>query len=77
VRTQALVTHALCVRSHAGLFEYDASTRQHWISRAALPSGVSDGEFFLAGVVLGLAIYNSTLLDVHFPQVRLGLGEKR
>ena len=29
----------------------------------------TDGQFCLIGLVLGLAIYNNVILDVHFPMV--------
>lgn len=48
-----------------GIFVYNESTRHHWLSPAAFSDGAAD--VFLVGVLLGLAIYNGVLLDVHFP----------
>lgn len=40
--------------------------RSYWFS----PSSIDmDAEFFLVGVILGLAIHNGVILDVHFPLV--------
>ena len=38
----------------------------------------NDGHFTLIGIVLGLAIYNNIILDVHFPMVvyRKLMGKK-
>lgn len=38
----------------------------------------SDAQFTLIGIVLGLAIYNNIILDVHFPMVvyRKLMGKK-
>lgn len=49
-----------------GMFTYDEETRSFWFNRNSLDS---DQEFQLVGVILGLAIYNGVILDVHFPQV--------
>lgn len=48
-----------------GMFVYNEETRDFWFSHQALE--VED--FRLVGIVLGLAIYNSVILDVHFPLV--------
>lgn len=47
-----------------GMFEYYNSVRLFWFNGASLESNL---QFELIGVVLGLAIYNGVLLDVHFP----------
>eukprot|EP00743_Colponemidia_sp_Colp-15_P004605 GILK01004964.1.p1 GENE.GILK01004964.1~~GILK01004964.1.p1 ORF type:complete len:1287 (+),score=231.43 GILK01004964.1:166-3861(+) len=48
-----------------GLFTYEPMTRQYWFA----PSIDSEADLILVGAVLGLAIYNGAILDVHFPQV--------
>ncbi|KAJ7325707.1 Ubiquitin-protein ligase E3A [Desmophyllum pertusum] len=49
-----------------GMFTFDEATRYCWFN---LNSFETDGQFFLIGLVLGLAIYNNIILDVHFPMV--------
>lgn len=48
-----------------GMFVQDAESRTHWFN---MNSRESDLEFQLVGVILGLAIYNNVLLDVHLPR---------
>ncbi|KAG2493890.1 hypothetical protein HYH03_007827 [Edaphochlamys debaryana] len=50
-----------------GLFTYSDETRTYWFNVAALPD--SAPEYRLVGALLGLAIYNGVILDVHLPQV--------
>ena len=50
----------------SGMFTFDEATRYCWFN---LNSFETDGQFFLIGLVLGLAIYNNVILDVHFPMV--------
>lgn len=65
-----------------GMFVMDKDTRSYWFSPLSqvrvllcLCAGrVSDvtkefREFELIGTILGLAIYNGVILDVHFPHV--------
>ncbi|RKP38869.1 hypothetical protein BJ085DRAFT_41826 [Dimargaris cristalligena] len=47
-----------------GMFTLDEESGLFWFNPASLET--SD-QYFLVGVVLGLAIYNSTILDVRFP----------
>lgn len=53
---------------HLGLFIEDEDSRQSWFDPSA-----NDHQhvsmYYLLGVTLGLAIYNSVLLDVNFPPV--------
>jgi len=49
-----------------GMFTYDEETRCFWFSSTALENA---REFNLIGKVFGLAIYNSVILDAHFPMV--------
>lgn len=50
--------------SSAGLFVYDDESHYCYFNPSSFET--SD-QFFLIGVVLGLAIYNSTILDVALP----------
>lgn len=49
-----------------GMFTHDDSTRLNWFNTT---SSDQEQEFQLIGIVLGLAIYNSVILDVRFPSV--------
>ena len=57
------------------MFTYNEETRQFWFNPTSFEN---DAQFTLIGVVLGLAIYNSTIVDVHFPSVvyRKLMGKK-
>lgn len=46
------------------MFEYHEDSRVLWFNGSSLESKL---QFELIGVVLGLAIYNGVILDVHFP----------
>ncbi|KAL2088023.1 hypothetical protein ACEWY4_016851 [Coilia grayii] len=58
-----------------GMFTYDESTRLFWFNPSSFEN---EGQFTLIGIVLGLAIYNNCILDVHFPMViyRKLMGKK-
>ncbi|KAG2197883.1 hypothetical protein INT47_003552 [Mucor saturninus] len=47
-----------------GMFTFDEDSNLCWFNPASFEN---EDQFFLVGVVLGLAIYNSTILDVHLP----------
>ncbi|CAG8491349.1 232_t:CDS:10 [Diversispora eburnea] len=47
-----------------GMFTWDEDSNLCWFNPTSFET--SD-QYFLVGVVIGLAIYNSTILDVHFP----------
>lgn len=49
-----------------GMFTYNQVTNQFWFNSMSFEN---DAQFTLIGIVLGLAIYNSTIVDVHFPHV--------
>eukprot|EP01134_Creolimax_fragrantissima_P000658 CFRG0658T1 len=51
-----------------GMFTYNEDAHHYWINPTSAYLGC-EGEFFLVGLVLGLAIYNSIILDVRFPNV--------
>lgn len=48
-----------------GMFVMDKDTRSYWFS----PLSQEFREFELIGTIIGLAIYNGVILDVHFPLV--------
>ncbi|XP_039294797.1 ubiquitin-protein ligase E3A isoform X2 [Nilaparvata lugens] len=48
------------------MFTYQQDTRTMWFNTASFES---NAQFTLIGIVLGLAIYNNIILDVHFPMV--------
>ena len=58
-----------------GMFTYDPEQRTFWINPNARDQ---TQEFLLIGMILGLAIYNSVILDVQFPMVfyKKLIGEK-
>jgi E3 ubiquitin-protein ligase HECTD2 len=47
-----------------GMFTYDDESTLCWFNPGSFEN---DDQFFLVGLVLGLAIYNSTILDIHLP----------
>jgi len=49
-----------------GMFTYIEESRCVWFNSSSLES---EQEFELVGILLGLAIYNGIILDVHFPLV--------
>ncbi|XP_078684734.1 ubiquitin-protein ligase E3A-like isoform X2 [Branchiostoma floridae x Branchiostoma belcheri] len=49
-----------------GMFIYDDQTHMYWFNPSSFET---DAQFKLIGIVLGLAIYNNVILDVHFPMV--------
>uniref|UniRef100_A0A8C2X951 Ubiquitin-protein ligase E3A n=1 Tax=Cyclopterus lumpus TaxID=8103 RepID=A0A8C2X951_CYCLU len=58
-----------------GMFTYDERTKLFWFNPSSLEN---EGQYTLIGIVLGLAIYNNCILDVHFPMVvyRKLMGKK-
>ena len=48
------------------MFKYDRQLRTFWFNWTSMEA---EHEFFLVGSVLGLAIYNGVILDVHFPML--------
>lgn len=59
----------------AGMFTYDEGTKLFWFNPSSFEN---EGQYTLIGIVLGLAIYNNCILDVHFPMVvyRKLMGKK-
>ncbi|XP_068599339.1 ubiquitin-protein ligase E3A [Brachionichthys hirsutus] len=49
-----------------GMFTYDDETKLFWFNSSSLEN---EAQYTLVGLVLGLAIYNNCILDVHFPMV--------
>ena len=62
---RAQLSACLCSQAY-GMFVWNAQTRNFWFNHLSLDS---EQDFMLTGMVLGLAIYNSVLLDAHFPLV--------
>ncbi|KAM7388661.1 hypothetical protein PAMP_024822 [Pampus punctatissimus] len=58
-----------------GMFTYDDDTKLFWFNSSSLEN---EAQYTLIGIVLGLAIYNNCILDVHFPMVvyRKLMGKK-
>lgn len=58
-----------------GMFTYDNDTKLFWFNSSSLEN---EAQYTLIGIVLGLAIYNNCILDVHFPMVvyRKLMGKK-
>lgn len=58
-----------------GMFTYSEDSRQFWFNQNSLES---ESEFELIGTIIGLAIYNSVILDLRFPSVvyKKLLGQK-
>lgn len=52
-------------KQNNGMFFFNSESRLCWF--APEPFEKNDELFFLVGVILGLAIYNSTILDLRFP----------
>lgn len=57
------------------MFRYDEHTKMFWFNPSSYEN---EGQYTLIGIVLGLAIYNNCILDVHFPMVvyRKLMGKK-
>lgn len=57
------------------MFTLNSETHTYWFNPTSFES---DDQFRLIGIILGLAIYNNVILDVHFPMVvyRKLLGRK-
>ena len=49
-----------------GLFELDSETQNFWINFKAMEGS---GEYNVLGKLIGLAVYNGVILDIHFPPV--------
>ncbi|VDK23407.1 unnamed protein product, partial [Taenia asiatica] len=51
-----------------GMFVYEDESQCFWFNRSPLAEEL-EREYCLIGTILGLAIYNNVILDVHFPAV--------
>ncbi|KAH9496020.1 Ubiquitin-protein ligase E3A [Bulinus truncatus] len=58
-----------------GMFTYNEDSHHFWFNSLSFEN---DAQFTLIGILLGLAIYNSCILDIHFPMVvyRKLMGKK-
>lgn len=48
------------------MFTYDEDTRLFWFNSLSFET---DAQYKLIGILLGLAIYNNVILDIHFPMI--------
>lgn len=48
------------------MFKYDPDNHFYWFNLNSLES---EQQYHLIGILLGLAIYNNIILDIHFPMV--------
>lgn len=57
------------------MFTYNEESHHFWFNSLSFEN---DAQFTLIGILLGLAIYNSCILDIHFPMVvyRKLMGKK-
>jgi len=57
------------------MFELNNANNTYWFNPSSFEN---ENQFTLIGLLFGIAIYNSCILDVHFPHVlyRKLLGEK-
>nr|CDS26717.2 ubiquitin protein ligase E3A [Hymenolepis microstoma] len=51
-----------------GMFVFEEESQCFWFNRSPLAEEL-EREYCLIGTILGLAIYNSVILDIHFPAV--------
>lgn len=51
---------------YTGMFTWQHDSQTVWFNSTSFES---DAQYTLIGIVLGLAIYNNIILDVHFPMV--------
>jgi ubiquitin-protein ligase E3 A len=58
-----------------GMFTFNEESHHFWFNSLSFEN---DAQFTLIGILLGLAIYNSCILDIHFPMVvyRKLMGKK-
>lgn len=55
----------MCIGAQAyGMFVFNEETRTYWFNATSMEA---ETEFTLVGQLMGLAIYNSVILDAHFP----------
>ena len=48
------------------MFTYNEQSHVFWFNSSSFEN---DAQFTLIGIILGLAIYNSCILDIHFPML--------
>ena len=48
------------------MFEFNEETRTCWFNPSSFET---ENQFTLIGLLFGIAIYNSVILDIHFPPV--------
>lgn len=60
-----LITEELLNEKY-GIFIYDNNTRTYWFNLATLESNMT---YELIGKIIGIAIYNKIILNIHFPKI--------
>ncbi|KAI8981505.1 hypothetical protein BDB01DRAFT_723911 [Pilobolus umbonatus] len=50
-----------------GMFSFNEESRLCWFTSNPSPDEINIREYKLVGLLLGLAVYNSVILDLHFP----------
>lgn len=50
-----------------GMFTFNEESRLCWFSPTPVLDDINIREYKLVGLLLGLAVYNSVILDLHFP----------
>lgn len=50
-----------------GMFTFNEESRLCWFSPNPVVDDINIREYKLVGLLLGLAVYNSVILDLHFP----------
>lgn len=53
--------------SKYGMFTFNDESRLCWFTRNPMLDDINIREYKLVGLLLGLAVYNSVILDLHFP----------
>lgn len=53
--------------SKYGMFTFNEESRLCWFSPNPVLDDINIREYKLVGLLLGLAVYNSVILDLHFP----------
>lgn len=68
-----------------GMFTFNEESRLCWFTPNQVLDDINIREYKLVGLLLGLAVYNSVILDLHFPlalykklmDVPIGLSDLR
>lgn len=58
--------YLLTLVQFAGMFTFDQESKTGWFNSMSFEN---ESQYTLIGLIIGLAIYNNIILDVHFPMV--------